>query len=487
MNYLSLDSPSPIASQVPSIPNLVGGVGIPGLNGTSSQLQIPGGVKWDPRIGLSYALDKKTVIRTGFGIFHHPAASLGQYPNSYGTTRVSTSIDAQPNGVSPLLNLSNPFPQGLPTPYGTDAGLAIELGQSVAGVLRTQNIPYQANYSFDGRRELFAHIVVTAAFVGNEGVHLMTPINLNQLPAADLALGTKLLSVVSNPFYGVITDPSSTLSASTVQLGQLLRPFPQFLNFTAVNVGAGHSTYDAGQLTVERRFSQGLAVLFAYTHSQAIDNVGEMTSVAGSQNGFENNYCFSCDRSLSDQNQPNTLRMSVRYELPFGAGKPFLTQGLASKILGGWALGSFYTYDTGRPVAVTASNFSDSLGGGTAMRPDATGVSAALPGGPQITNNGLYFNPAAFVAVPQFEFGDVSRYLPNVNNPSDFDVDLLIEKSVPIRERYRLTFRTELFNAFNMVNFAGPVTSITSASFGHIVLTQNNTPRQVQFALRLGF
>jgi Carboxypeptidase regulatory-like domain len=487
MNYLNLSSPSPIAPLVPALPGLHGGVGIPGLDGTNRQLQIPQGPEWDPRIGLAYNLDSKTVIRAGFGIFHHPVAALGQYPNSYGTTRTETSIDAAPNGVTPLLNLSNPFPSGLLPPWGTADGLSIALGQNVAGALRTQQIPYQENYSFDVQREVFRGLVVTAAYAGNEGVHLMTPVNLNQLPDSDLALGSQLLNVVANPFYNVITDPTSTLSAPTVQYGQLLRPYPEFLNFKAVNVGAGHSSYNAGQLVVERRFAQGLALMFAYTHSKAIDNVGEMTSVAGTQNGFQDNNCFACDRSLSDQNQPNTVRLSFRYDLPFGPGKPWLNQGFASRVLGSWAVGTFYTYDTGHPVAVTASNFSNSLGGGTAMRPDATGASAVVPGGPQITNNGLYFNPAAFAAVPSYQFGNVSRYLPDVNNPSDFDTDMLIEKSIPIRERMHLTFRAELFNAFNNVNFSGPVTSITSSSFGRISLTQSNNPRQVQFALRLAF
>jgi hypothetical protein len=64
-------------------------------------------------------------------------------------------VDAEPNGVSPLLNLSDPSPQGLPAQWGTGAGLLIALGQNVAGVLHTQDIPYQTNCSFDVQREVF--------------------------------------------------------------------------------------------------------------------------------------------------------------------------------------------------------------------------------------------------------------------------------------------------------------------------------------------
>jgi hypothetical protein len=487
LNYIDLQSPSPLAGKVPGFPNLVGGVGIPGLNGSDTQLQLPRGVHLDPRLGVAYQWNSKTVIHTGFGIFHHPLAAWEQYPNALGTTRTINSIATQSDGVTPLFNLSNPFPQGLPAPYGNAAGLAIALGQNITGPLRTQDIPYQANWSFDIQRQLPFNVVVTAAYVGNVGVHLMTPIQYNQVPDSDLALGSKLISVVANPFYGIITDPTSTLSLATVQYAQLLRPFPQFLNVKAINVGAGHSSYDAGQLTVEKRLSQGLSVLLGYTYSKAIDNVGEMTSVAGTRNGFQDNYCFTCDRALSDQNEPFSMRMALRYDLPFGPGKQMLNHGLAAKAFGGWALGGFYTLDAGRPVAVSSPNNSNSLGGGTGMRPDATGVSAALPGGPQICDSCEYFNPAAFTQTPQFAFGNVSRYLPDVNNPTSWDVDTLIEKGTQIRESVRLTFRAELFNAFNAVIFSGPTTSVTSATFGKIILSQSNTPRQVQFSLRLGF
>jgi hypothetical protein len=487
LNYIDLKSASPLAGQVPGFPNLVGGVGIPGLNGTGRMLQNPRGLHPDPRLGVTYQLTSKTVIHSGFGMFHHPLAAWEQYPNALGTTRTSTSISAQPNGVTPLFNLGNPFPQGIPAPYGNAAGLAIGLGQNITGPLHTQDIPYQANWSFDVQRQLPFKLVLTAAYVGNAGVHLMTPIQFNQIPDSDLALGSKLISVVPNPFYGVITDPSSTLSASTVQYDQLLRPFPQFLNVKAINVGAGHSSYDAAQLTVEKRLSQGLAVLMGYTFSKAIDNVGEMTSVAGTRNGFQDNYCFACDRSLSDQNEPFALRMAVRYDLPFGPGKQTLNSGLAAKAFGGWSIGAFYTLDAGRPVAVSSPNNSSSLGGGSGMRPDATGISAALPGGPKICDSCQYFNTAAFTQTPQYAFGNVSRYLPDVNNPTSYNVDTLIEKNTRIRESVRLTFRAELFNAFNTVVFSGPTTSVTSSTFGKIILSQSNSPRQVQFSLRLGF
>ena len=215
-NFIDLNSPSPIASQVPQFPGLKGGVGIPGSNGNSNSLQLATS-HFDPRIGVAYAVNAKTIIHAGYGIFHMPSAAWEQFPAAYATSRTSSSLVAQANGVTPLFNLSNPFPQGLPTPYGNSAGLLAELGQTIEGPLRTESISYMNNWSFDVQRQLPWKFVVTAGYAGNSGVHLQTPVDFNQLPTADLALGNQLLTVVKNPFYGIITDPSSTLSLPTVQ------------------------------------------------------------------------------------------------------------------------------------------------------------------------------------------------------------------------------------------------------------------------------
>jgi hypothetical protein len=489
LNYLNTTSVSPLQPEVTGL-TLTGGVGIPGLYGTSRELQNPGKLNIDPRLGLAYRLNDKTIIHSGIGIFRHPAAAWQQFPNADGAIRTSTSVDAEANGVTPLsgYQLGSPFPNGLPTPQGNAAGLAIDLGDSLEGPLRKQNISYQQNWSFDIQRALPGDFVVTAAYAGNEGVHLMVNEQLNQLPTSDEALGSKLLAQVSNPLYGLI-DVASSINTPTVKESQLLRPFPQFQNFEANNVGAGHSSYHAGQLTVEHRQKNGLAVIFAYTWSKAIDNVGEMTSVAGTMGAVTNTYCLSCDRSVSDQNEPQVIRWSTRYELPFGRGKQFLNQGVAKYVAGGWALSTVYQYDAGRPVEVSYTNVSDLGSSSTLSRPNIVpGVSDKVPGGPQIKLNGTYFNAAAFAATPTYSFGTAPRYLPDVNNPAAWNLDAMVEKATELHEGYTLSFRAESFNALNNVTFSGPSTSFTSSTFGTLAtLNQSNTPRNLQLSLRFTF
>jgi hypothetical protein len=492
LNYLNTTAVSPLQPQVSSL-TLTGGIGIPGLYGTSRQLQVPNKTNFDPRIGIAYRLNDKTIIHSGFGIFRHPAAAWQQFPNADGGIRTSSSVDTEADKETPLpgFQLSNPFPSGLPAPAGNAAGLAIDVGDSVEGPLRKQNIPYQINWSLDIQRTLPADFVVTAAYVGNEGVHLLVNEQLNQLPDADLALGSKLLTTVPNPFFGVITDPTSNIYPATVINSQILRPHPQYQNFEATGVGAGHSSYHAGQLTVEHRLKHGLAVVFAYTYSKAIDNVGEMTSVAGTMGALTDTYCPRCDRSLSDQNETHVLRWSTRYELPFGRGKAFLNQGFVKDIVGGWALSAIYQVDTGRPLAVSYTDVADTDSSSTLSRPNVVpGISDKVPGGAQIKLNstGIYFNKAAFAATPTYSFGTANRYLPDINSPTAWDLDSMIEKNTRLSERYMLAFRAEMFNTLNNVTFSGPTTSFTSSTFGEeATLSQSNTPRNIQLSLRLSF
>ncbi|MBV9743751.1 MAG: hypothetical protein JO099_08300 [Acidobacteriia bacterium] len=454
------------------------------MNGVGRRIQTAQTKNFDPRIGFAYRLDELTVIRGGFGIFHAPPADLDNASAGFGVT--TTSRPALPNGVTPQFNLSNPFPQGLIQPTGSSLGLDTLLGQNISGVPRNEKISYSEQWSLDIQRQLPGNFVVTLGYAGNHSLALYVPFNYNQLPDADLALGSKLLAQAPNPFYGVITDQTSTLSAPTVQYGQLLRPHPQFLNMTALSA-IGQSHYHALQLTVEHRFSSGLALLFAYTHSKMIDDVGDYLENTFSPFQPQDNNCLKCDRSISYQDLPDVIRLSGQYELPFGHGKRFANQGLLGKVIGGFTVGAFFTFDDGLPVKVTSPNFSNSFGGGSGMRPDATGLPTNLPGGPQMVTGGLYFNPAAFSETPSFQFGDAPRYLNSVRAPGTFDWDTLLSRRFALREPMSLDFRAEFFNVFNNVQFAGPNTDISSSSFGHIYLNQVNTPRQIQASLRFRF
>lgn len=481
--YFDYAAASPIANRVPSIPNLRGGLVYP-----EGAVQRTDRNNFDPRLGIAYRLNEKTVIRTGAGIFTHPAPT--GLDTSTGFAQRSTSVFAAADNFTPLFNLQNPFPQGPLQPTGSSLGLATALGQNISAPQGTQQVSYSAQWSFDVQRQLPWGVLVDAGYAANTAVNLYTPtntVNFNQLGPEAQALGSQLLQVVPNPFAGVITDPTSLLSRPTVQRGQLLRPFPQFQNVFGNSIAAGHANYHAFQLKAERRFADGLALLFAYTHSKTIDNVGESLQAGGDISGFMNSNCYDCDRSLSLQHIPDVVRFSLRYDLPFGTGRRFMNKGFAGRVIGGWSMGVFWSWDNGLPVRVAAPNDSNSFGGGVNMRPNATGQSARLNTDRVFQDGAPYFNAAAFSRPAAFTFGNVSRTLPDVRNPGTNNWDLLVEKRFVVTERVGLDIRMEMFNGFNLVNFAGPGTNLVSADFGRIFLRQVNTPRQIQFGARLQF
>lgn len=479
--FLDMESPSPLQAQVLSLPNLRGGVGFVGIDGRGRRTQVADKTNWDPRIGIAYEIDQKTVLRSGFGIFTSSIAP--NTDSSLGFSQTTNSLVSQPDGVTPLYNLSNPLPSGFLPATGNTLGLLTNVGQGISGPVRQQRLPYQIQWSLDVQRQLPWSTVVEVGYAGSTGVALPSGVQYNQIPSEYLSLGTALNETVPNPFFGVITDSTSTLSRATVQRGQLLRPFPQFTGASANQAPVGHSSYHAMQMRVERRFSDGLALLFSWTHSKLIDNVGDFGTFLGPA-GFTNSNCFSCDRALSYYDIPDIIRLSYRYELPFGVGKSRLSRGALARIAGGWATAMFFTWDNGTPVQITGPNDSNSFGG--SQRPDATGIQAKLDDR-RLEDGAYWFNPAAFRRAPQFTFGNVSRNLADVRVPGTKNFDILIEKRFSFTERYSLDFRTELYNAFNNVIFAGPQTNITSADFGIIRLSQVNTPRQIQFGLRFSY
>lgn len=254
--FLDLESPSPLRDRVPGMPDLRGGVGFVGIEGRGRRTQLPDRNNWNPRAGLAWQLDERTVVRSGFGIFHHPLV-----PNTdlaQGFSRTTTSVVAAPDGVTPLFNLQDPFPQGILMPTGNSLGLLTLVGFSISGPLRQQRLPYQSQWSLDVQRQLPWSWVADIGYAGNAAVALPRGVEYNQLPMQHLALATALNQTVPNPFAGVITDPTSTLSRTTVQRGQLLRPYPHFTGMGASQAPVGHSTYHAMQLKAAARLC-GLA------------------------------------------------------------------------------------------------------------------------------------------------------------------------------------------------------------------------------------
>ena len=479
-------SPSPL--QVPGL-SLKGGLEFPATGNLPRSQYNSEYTNIAPRFGFAYAADANTAIRGGFGIFFAPTTGGGFNGNAVPISgfQASTPWVGTLDGVTPTNLLSNPFPSGFVYPSGSSQGLATLLGQGVVGMDRNRRTPYAEQWNFDIQRTLPGGLLADVAYAGSHGVALYGDLNINQLPNADLSAGSALNNLVPNPFYGAI--PSGSISGTTVRASQLLLPYPQFTSVTTGNDSYGQSIYHSLQAKLERRFANGFNLLVSYTWSKLIDDVGATTtgfpgeSFAGG--GLQNYYNLRDERALATFDTPHYLAVNSVWELPVGHGKRFLNQsGVVEAVLGNWQLNGLAIFHSGVPLQFyTASN--NLFNNGGSQRPNLTGVDPVVSGSIESRLN-QYFNPAAFAQPAPFTFGNVARTLGNLRGPGQANMDLSLVKNIPIHEQIRLQFRAESFNTLNHPQFDLPNTTIGTSSAG-VVSTQQNKPRDLQFALKLIF
>lgn len=476
---------SPLAGPA-NPPNLAGGLEFANVNGLGRRLFATDFNGWEPRFGFAYQLGSGTVLRGGFGIFHSP--SLRQATANTGTLGFTTTTPfvSAADGITPTNYLKNPFPGGLLPITGSSAGLSTGIGGPIGAQLAGDyKVPYSENWSFNIQRQLFKGLLVEVGYVGNRGVHLNESngdYNLNQLTPAQVSLGNQLQQQVPNPFYGLIA--SGTLSTPTVPLSSLLSRYPQFTSVGLLYNTGSTSIYHAIQIKAEKRFDSGLSFLMSYNGQKLIDDYS-IIAVVGAGAGIQNIYDRHADRSVSSNDVSQTLNFSFVYQLPFGKSKRFGAHWnhLKDGLLGGWQINGITTFQTGLPLVLVAQNTSAS--GSNTLRPNNNGKSAKLSG-PAESNLGKYFNTSEFSQPAPFTFGNTGRTLPDVRTPGSANVDFSLFKSFRIVERVTLQMRAEAFNALNHVQFGRPDSNVSSATFG-IISSQANTPRNLQFALKLLF
>jgi hypothetical protein len=293
---------------------------------------------------------------------------------------------------------------------------------------------------------------------------------------------------VPNPFYGISEIPSnSVLSRPTVQLGQLLRPYPEFTSLRSWDRNGANSEYHGLTARVEKRFSHGLTLLGSYTASKLMDDYSGIPGWQGAAPATDRTrYDTHREWSLSEEDVSQRLVISYTYELPFGRGKHWLnTGGPLNWFLGGWQVAGIHTFSTGIPIQVLGGTPYHSFGAGT-QRPNSTGVSAAKSGRAQDRLN-AWFDTSQFTNPAPFTLGNVGRVLPDVRTDGLNQWDFSITKEFPlIGERTRLEYQAFARNLTNTPDFAHPERNFSSPDFGRVTATAISA-RQVQMELRVRF
>ena len=427
-----------------------------GYCGAGASFGPPNYADFDPRVSLAWAPAKyggRTVIRSGFGIYHED----GQLDDQ--------NIPDKNEVLSYALTPKNC--PGLSYPIILDAQgnpVCATGTQSPSAEQRNRKDSYVTQWGLSVEQAMPANFVGTMSYVGSKGTHLLQ------------------LSYVN------VIDPLT---------GQ--RPYPAYSQISWRGT-IGNSFYNALALSLKRNFAHGLLFSANYTWSHSIDD-GSNGSGDGDSVTAQNVSCWpraaaQCgERASSAFDGRNVFNANLIYELPFGAGKPYLSQsGFQSALFSHWQISAIFIARSGFPVNLTTSGTGPD-GNTISQRPNL------VPGQPLYLAGGA-FNAAAFCTpgtkTPLYPggtcpsgFGDVPRNF--LRGPGFSQSDWAISRRFPIHERLQIQVRAEVFNVFNRAHFANPNGLISASDFGRIYLPLNTTPigigtpRQFQFLLKLTF
>jgi hypothetical protein len=444
--------------------NVAGGLGFLGAGGAPrGYLSVPS-LYYEPRFGFAYRLSNRIVWRGGYGLFIAPNNNSSFQTNGFSLqTQMVTSLD---NNLTPFNKLSNPFPSGVSLPPGASGGLLTGVGKSINGGLAAiggvPNFKDAMNQQFSTGLQfvLPGQVSLETSYVGNNVQHLSISRNINQYPTADLALGNLLNSKVANPFFGVITDTTSSLSQSTVALSQLLSPFPQYTGVTQSALPLGRSHYNSFQAMVSKRTSKGLTLTAAFTFSKYM-----------TQTSYHNMNDAKPESVIDGSDRPTNFVVSGLYELPFGPGKSFVrsSSGLVKRLVGGWELGWTGTYTSGSALSFSGA--------------ERTSTSSNNPHTPL-----QWFDTTQFVVQAPFTLQRTSSRIADIRGPGLGMWNVTLAKNTAITERVKFRLEAQSFNFLNTPFFGNPNTSVTSSSFGQITgLYSGSASRNVQVAARIAF
>jgi hypothetical protein len=477
--------------QVPGL-NLKGGLMYAGDNGYSThQGRALNGVA--PRGGLAWSLSSKDVIRGGYGFYWAPMQFAGVGETAMGRlgyTGSTTYLSSTDGNRTPANSLSNPFPAGITPPQGDSRGLATGAGGVIDFVDQNSRPGQVQQYSLDYTREVTGGIAVSIGYSGSRSEHMPVggtvdaTVNINQLDPKNLALGSALLDLVPNPFFGNSAF-GNLATSSTIARGQLLRPFPQFTDVLAHRVTAARIHYNAMTLRFDRRVRNNWGINANYTFSRLMDNqFGESNTYSARNMAALDNLDLEREWGYSLLDVPHRMNINGTFAVPIGAEHKWLTEGLGNALLGGWSVTMAARFQNGFPVSVWQSSNNSGLLG-SSQRPNIVpGVALATSGSLDDRLNN-WINAAAFSAAPAYSFGNAPRTLPNLRTPGQRNVDLSVQKSQKVGGG-TVAVRADVLNLFDNPLFTTLQSQLGTPTFGQLTAV-GGYARSVQFQVRYGW
>jgi hypothetical protein len=521
-------------------------------------------VTWSPDpTGAGFFAGGRSVLRAGFGIYYGPGQTEDQI-QPIESDRIQTTISS-----GSLLA----FPADIPAIISNFTGNPQNRSYQPRAYSRDYLIPERVyQYSVSYQQELPGHLVATVAYVGSQGRNLFLRSVANQILRGQAVIPSTATSLPAGAGVVNITNAAGQVTAvRTVREFSILNGTAAPLNpFAEVDfkTSGGSDTYNALQTQLSRRIGTGLTMNAQYTFGKSTGTTAGSNEARTAANNARTLAEWEYDRSFNNFDVRHTFNLSAVYDLPVGRGKAFDWGKAGNAVFGDWEVGTIFNARSGLPIEVgivrpdlavqcvnaagctintsaTATTtvpqgFTAQLPTVSGSQPLPAGFAAVVnvPGGgasrnvrrpnliagvnPYLNNDRNLLNPAAFAIPAPGTFGNLARNA--LRGPGFWQSDLIFNKRIPITEKVKLEFRTEVFNLFNRTNFALPSSTLNvglptlnfnttanafvlggglqpgqaytqsaaGSTFGLLRQTVERTVglgtnRQIQFALRLNF
>ncbi len=447
-----------------------------------------------PRVAVAWSpFGDKTTVRAAFGMYNDLQDALGYRADQNAPFNPAYNIAA--TSIATIFPGGNPIQRSAAPPA---TALLVP-----GGVQPNMSTPTLISYSLKVERALTTNTSLSVGYVGSHGYHEIIGADAN-IPAPVICpaspcpatFPTTLNPITGVPLYGA-------LAGQPVPAGTYFNPTSIKPNTALANTwtwySRGVSSYNALQVDLNHRFTNGLLLRGVYTWSKALDD-GDSLNATAANNAvalLSNPYNPRADWGLATYDVRNDASVNVVYELPIGHGKPFLNSmdGISNGIVSGWTVNSIVTLQGGFPFTPQLSY--NPANNGDTRNPVRPFLNPAFSGPVVLGTPSQWFNPNAFIAPPSNSgfYGNVGR--DSYIGPGLATWDFSVFKDTRVNERMSVEFRAEIFNLLNRANFntpnlityvlqAPPNTTVPeqSPTAGSITSTSTSS-RQVQFGLKL--
>ncbi len=426
-----------------------------------------------PRIGLAWSpVSGKTLVRAGFGMYNDLQDALGYRMDQNAPFNPSYSIADLPLSSLPLP--VSPVPANAKVTPG--------------GVQPDMRTPTLISYSLRVEQELTPNTVLTVGYVGSHGYHELVSLDDNE-PTPTICPSTPCPAVYPSDFPAPLAGAAISAGSYYIAPGTPLDNPALAAAWAWFSVGT--SSYNALQVDLNHRISNGLLLRAVYTWSKSLDDGDSLNGTAANNAPglVENPFDVRADWGPATYDVRNAATINGIYQLPIGTHQRYLNRltGIPGAMASGWTATSIVTLQSGFPFTPQLS-YNPSNNGDTKnpvrpfANPDFKG--SAIVGKPS-----EWFNPQAFLAPPADSgfYGNMAR--DSLTGPGVAEWDFSMLKDTAIHENLNLQFRAEFFNILNHTNFNTPnliafTPSGVSPTAG-VITSTSTTSRQIQFALKL--